>query len=235
MKQHRLELQRSKKLQDELKQLKSKPDISQRSREIINTKFADTKPIHLRIEEVRDSKQSELKKLWYYYNILLNNDLKEMQKAKVGKFDEERFNEFINNQLSWLNTKNEKIEFFQNEIARLENEASKTLYKPQINKTSESIAKSKHVDANVEDRLLKKHEDSKIKKEELVNKYKPNFTPLIAKDKPKYLKNSNSQPEQDKFLLEKYIVALTNSSQTNNSVNQKVKQNIKNISKSAKN
>lgn len=252
IKKYRLELQRSKKLNDEMKQLKNKPDISHKSREIIKSKFSETKPIHLRVGEVLESKENELKKLWYYYNILLNNDLKEINKAKQGVYDEEKFKDFVNNQLNWLSSKREKINYIKSEIDRLESEASKSLYKPQINKTSENIAKSKKAfEMKVHDRLHNHAEEIKQKKELLASKNIPSFTPLIYKNKPKYINTKEKdRPDQLKeiqqfeeeetqtnvnndFLLEKYLIALKNSSKADNPINQQIKENMKTISQSA--
>ena len=49
-------------------------------------------------------------------------------------------------------------------------------------------------------------------------------------------KNFKKKPNNDnEFLLEKYLIALTKSSETSNPINQKVKENIRNISQSARN
>ena len=75
---------------------------------------------------------------------------------------------FIQDQFFWKKTKEEKLALLRWEFEQAEEEACKTLYKPEISKNSEILAKNKFNkarDQQVHDRLYNHHEELMSKKE----------------------------------------------------------------------
>jgi hypothetical protein len=199
LKEHKLELLRNKKRNEELKHLKAKPDISENSKRIIKDKLNNVKPIHQRVNEVIKTKEEKLSMLNYLYNVIENEDMKELSKTRIStniqnEQDKYDFNAFYNDQIQWLKTKQEKLIFIRSEIKKLEEEGEKKFYKPIINQQSRAIvAKSvnKRIESTTHNRLYKDNEVYTKKKEELRNKSKPSFTPQLAKSKSKIFKEHN--------------------------------------------
>lgn len=193
--QHRLELIRNKKIADEMKMYKNKPQLSEKTKKIIKQKLANEKPIYQRSEEVLKQKNEKLQMLKSAYKEL--EEMEEMEHRSrfnaPGMVDKEVIDNFIQDQFAWLKNKEDKMNFIKNEIEKIENENAKYLYKPAISKTSENLAKSKaskfkHKDVHT--RLHNNHEEMMMKKQIMQIKEIPTFTPTINKNIPKF-KNSN--------------------------------------------
>jgi hypothetical protein len=183
IKENKLDIIRNKKQQNELKNLKAKPDVSENSRKIIKEKLANVKPIYKRIDEVLKTKEEELSLLNHFYNVIENEDLKELSKSRIlttGNAD--KFEQFYRDQIRWLKTKQNKLSYIQGEIARIESEIEKGYYKPVINKKSQAIVKFSSR-TNVHERLFNEHEQIEQKKALMVKRNVPNFKPDIVKTK----------------------------------------------------
>jgi len=208
--QHRLEVMRNKKNADELKATKPKPKLNSKTRQIIREKLYDEKPLHKRTEEVLLKKTEKLDMLKQAYKEA--EELEELERRNKynagGPYDKDRFDAFLYDQMVWHKNKEEKVHFIKGEINKIEKAADRTLYKPTINKTSKALAANKQKNLREKEahvRLYDNHEDQIMKKQKMMIKNMPSFTPTINTKNPKYIQNKKEifdAPSSKKNLFE---------------------------------
>jgi hypothetical protein len=190
--QQRLEIQRNKKIMEEMKYIREKPEISKTSQNIIETKLTDYAPIYDRIDEEIFKKNQRLEFL--KFSLADMERMKESQnfsRFNTGVADQEQINNFIETQNEWKRRRDEKIANLKNDIGKIEDEASKYLFQPMILKSSEMIAKNKQKndkEKKVFNRLYNLHEANLKKKKRMEIKSLPSFKPNINQTGPKYKK-----------------------------------------------
>jgi hypothetical protein len=188
--QHRLELMRNKKIAEEMKKLNQRPKMSQTTKKIIKEKFSEEKPIYQRVDDVikqRTEKMELLKELYKQIETMEENE--NMTRYNNSFASKEVVEKFIQDQFFWQKTKEEKLAMLRWEFEQAEEEACKTLYKPEISKNSEILAKNKFnkaKDQQVHDRLYNHNEELISKKEKMQSRGIPSFTPIITKNVPKF-------------------------------------------------
>lgn len=188
--QHRLELMRNKKIAEEMNKLNQKPQLSKVTQKIIKEKFSEEKPIYQRVNDVikqRSEKMEMLKELYKQIEAMEENE--NMTRYNHSYASRDVIEKFIQDQFFWKKTKEEKLALLRWEFEQAEEEACKTLYKPEISKNSEILAKNKFNkarDQQVHDRLYNHHEELMSKKEKMKSRGIPSFTPVISKNVPKF-------------------------------------------------
>jgi hypothetical protein len=193
--QHRLELIRNKKIQDELKMCKKKPELSATTKKIIESKLKNEKPIYQRTDEVLRHKELRLqflKSVFQEIDHMQEEELKSPWNTN-GNFDQMKFQQFLSDQMLWQKNKEEKLAYIKDEISKLEEIASKTLYKPAINKQSSEIAKTKQKMTQVHERLHQGGEEKHLNRKKLIEDFKPKFQPTINKYVPRPEKISSKE------------------------------------------
>jgi hypothetical protein len=180
-KRYENELKLIQKINAEKKDIFSKPVLSKYTQRIIKAKFNDDKPIYQRTKEViekRNQKIEELKK-----KVVEDpNDL--VIPIKCGKYEKERYNKWVAEQVEWKNTLRAKNEDLKKNKERIETEAEKTLYKPTINKFSETIAKFKYTETpekSIYDKLYDYKDKMNQTMIDLKRNLSPSFTPILNK------------------------------------------------------
>jgi hypothetical protein len=188
--QHKLELMRNKKIAEEMKKLNQKPQLSKATQKIIKEKFSEEKPIYQRVNDVikqRSEKMELLRELYKQIEAMEENE--NMTRYNNSYASREVIEKFIQDQFFWQKTKEEKLALIRWEFEQAEEEACKTLHKPEISKNSEILAKNKFNkarDQQVHDRLYNHHEELISKKEKMQSRGIPTFTPVISKNVPKF-------------------------------------------------
>ena len=194
--QQRLEIQRNKKIMEEMKYIKEKPEISKTSQNIIETKLTDYAPIYNRIDEEIFKKNQKLEFL--KFSLADMERMKESQnlsRFNTGVADQEQINNFIETQNEWKRKRDEKIANLKNEIGKIDEEASRYLFQPMILKSSEMIAKNKQKndkDKKVFNRLYNLHQENLKKKKRMEIKSLPSFKPNINQTGPKFKKKEEA-------------------------------------------
>jgi hypothetical protein len=116
--QHRLELQRNKKFQEEMRLNTGKPTLTANTKRIIKSKLAKDKPIYIRTEEVIKQRNVKLEMLKSVYKEL--DEMEELEHRsrfnthKIG--NKESIDNFICDQMLWLKNKEDKLQFIRSEI-----------------------------------------------------------------------------------------------------------------------
>jgi hypothetical protein len=225
--QHRLELMRNKKIAEEMKKLNQRPKMSQTTKKIIKEKFSEEKPIYQRVDDVikqRTEKMELLKELYKQIETMEENE--NMTRYNNSFASKEVVEKFIQDQFFWQKTKEEKLAMLRWEFEQAEEEACKTLYKPEISKNSEILAKNKFnkvKDQQVHDRLYNHHEELISKKDKMQSRGIPSFTPVITKNVPKFGKKE--------IVTKNDLINKKNKIKSGENKNLKINQNAQNNNK----
>ena len=197
----RLELARQKKEREDELKFDYNPKISKTSRQIINEKFSDIKPIYERANEILDAKaQSIVAKK----RELIQKTESDIEPSVIGsglKYDYNRFNNWRDEHMKWHLSVVEKSKRIKVENQIFEEQHMITT-KPTINKKSEMLVKNRnkhsmhYVEHERHNLLYKDHEERQLKNKKLVKENTPDFTAIINKNLPKYLLNKQSNTNQ---------------------------------------
>ena len=189
---------------EEEKIYKMKPQITKQSKKILESKYADKKPIYERTKEILNLKSSHIKNLKSLYAEL--NALKEEKTIenykKPGHFDKTRFIEWRNQREEWEKRRIDKIEKIKKEIENLETQSFK--HHPKIDINSDKIAKSKIVKEEskrpVYNKLYNLHHEKAEKYFKMTVKSMPTFSPRVNDKLPYFLHNVMKKNKQNILL-----------------------------------
>lgn len=177
-KEIKLEQLRQEKIKKELSEMKNKPTINKTSIKMSKNNI----PIYKRLNEINEhykeninkireemNFEKEMREIEKYDNIYKNND----------KYNEPlNFNKWINKNNEWENQRKMKLELLKDEIEEFEGD-DELKFKPEINKNSERIVRSKGEDFSKRIFVSRDNKNSFVQKHLKDNK--PTFTPKINK------------------------------------------------------
>jgi len=228
-KNHRLELCRQKKEREEDEKYDYNPKISNTSRQIINDKFNNVRPIYERTNEILDQKHLNL--------VAKKRELIEKTESDVYdpianmknplKYDDNRFQNWRDEHMRWHNEVVEKAKRIKVENQIFEEQNMMT-QKPTINKTSANLVKDRdkhNIEHKRHNLLYKDHEERQVKKNKLIKDNTPAFKPIINTQLPKYLLNRNKASKMNSDSK------LVNTFELNNNELKGVNSNAKNSNK----
>ena len=205
-----LEQLRNKKCEDELKTLLDKPIISKNSKKIITEMANEYKtPLYQRIQEEQEKKLNSINKLRKLFNeIETEKKQKHEDKLRIlTRTDKSlyfnsnnhdysgnnRFESWRENVMKWHGKKMFKKQklFEKQQIEIIEYEMNQP-YRPHINKTnpnkSNQDMKGSEEKLSIFERLYNLNSEKMFKQEQRIKDSCPNFTPLINKTVPSFLK-----------------------------------------------
>ena len=139
-------------IENEKKGLRKSPELSRKTKEIINLNFIDLKPIYKRAREIVDSKYFKIQKLKKFYknnenskicnsksqmvrNKKENNQIFESQNENK-QFNQNNSEKWVKEQNQWNENKNSNIMAKRVENDFIEKELIKNLYQPNITRNS---------------------------------------------------------------------------------------------------
>lgn len=187
---------RALRLKDELKELKSKPQIDKKSKRLMKNK-PNYKPIYERFPEViRSKKEKELfqKKIQEEKEYSTLSSIKGGAQTFFSNYNQQQ--EFVEGQYIWLMIKEQKIQAYREEMERLERLQESNYYKPSINDTANQMYSNEN--ENVFDRLHKHAVIKERKIECLVKENTPCFKPRTNSSlKPRINFNGNRKSSVD--------------------------------------
>jgi hypothetical protein len=137
-KRYENEIKLLQKLEKQKRELYQKPTLSKNSQDIIKNKFNNVKPIYKRTKDIilkKNEKFENLKK-----NVEEEKKLSERIPPKCGIYDKERNDKWIAEQIEWKKNIKTKMSDINKNRDRIETEGQNLLYKPTINKFSETLA-----------------------------------------------------------------------------------------------
>lgn len=174
-KELRLEQLRQKKLMEEMSNIKPKPTINNKSKKLSKK----NPPLIQRLGQIEEKTKEKIRKI--------QNEIMEEEKMNympemftTNKIKYEDFDEWVQKNERWDYERKVKLQHLKEEIKEFETEADELKFKPEINKKSELIVKSKGKPLSVRLSYIEEtREDfAKRKMEEML----PSFKPKINKN-----------------------------------------------------
>lgn len=175
-------------LEEECKNIKRTPEISNHSKKIIQEKLYNEPPLHLRAEAIIEKKKTRIELLKKTIDDENENDPSKsrtfnnsslLQKSK--SFDAEQFDDWVKLNDVWLHNKQLKIEYIKKDLTREEMDNDIYTFSPKINRNSSKIALRKSPSLPRFETLYKNHEKSQKKISQIQIKKLFSFTPVINK------------------------------------------------------
>ena len=177
-KEIKLEQLRQEKIKKELSEMKNKPTINKTSIKMSKNNI----PIYKRLNEINEHYKENLNKIREEMNF--EKEMREIEKydniyKNNDKYNEPlNFNKWINKNNEWENQRKMKLELLKDEIEEFEGD-DELKFKPEINKNSERIVRSKGEDFSKRIFVSRDNKNSFVQKHLKDNK--PTFTPKINK------------------------------------------------------
>ena len=194
VKEKKLELHR-KKIEDEARN-RTKPQINAESKKIMDKKQGFVKPIYQRAKEIEETKKNKIDSLKRTQEEKNAKKEEEVFKSKIlsnnKQFDEKVFLNWRNKTLEWETKLKQKIHNQKDDLLKQEVEKHSKYYRPNIDKKSENIHKSKNENENisVHDKLYNMKDDKQNKLMQKIVDSFPEFKPKINKKYPNYFQKN---------------------------------------------
>jgi len=180
---------------EELKTLRSKPEISKYSRQIMqNKKYV---PLYKRTDEILSKKEAKLteerKKMEEQKDAMEKKGLTFRPELHKKPETFKTFEEFEETMKNWNRAKQEKIA--KKQFLNLEKEVENHPFKPEINEKSKKILLKKgySLERKVENRLLESNEKEKSRKLQEMEKNRPQFKPQLNQKTDKIVKERKNK------------------------------------------
>jgi hypothetical protein len=181
-KKYESELKLIHKLEKEKRDLYEKPTLSKNTKEIIKKKLNKIRPIYKRTKEVLQKKSEIVDKI--KKNIDEEKNLALHSSPKYGVYEKERYNKWISEKIEWKHNIETRMSDIKKNRDRIETEGQNLLYKPTINKFSETLANNRNNETpnkTIYQRLYDKKDRLNQTMEDLKKSYCPTFNPTLNK------------------------------------------------------
>jgi hypothetical protein len=179
-KKYENEIRIIRKMNKEQSELYSKPELSKMTKEIIKKRNNNDQPLYKRTKEILLKKQVKLEEL----KKNISEGIQEVTPVKCAPYDKERNDKWISDKLEWKKKVNNKVINNKKIKEIVITETENYIYRPTINKLSETIANFKNSetpDKTIYDRLYDKKDTLNQTMIELERNLCPSFNPVLNK------------------------------------------------------
>ena len=147
------------------------------------------KPFYLRSQEVYREQEERKEKLKQMYEMV--NRAKEERKSHntlvVKPYNEEDFEKWRKEKINWKNKRDDKLIKIKKDLNNKEL-GEEYSFTPEINENSNKLVSDKFQNSGFYDREPHYKEHKMNQKKKIENELNPNFTPLIMKELPNYVR-----------------------------------------------
>jgi hypothetical protein len=135
LKGKQIEQMRTKKKEEENAMMRNMPELTDKTKMIISAKFSEDKPLFERYQDemrIKKIKLDNLKKTI--------DEEKKFTVSPMNKTSDSNFDEWLNNNYSWLHKREAKRQYLKKEV-KMENSDEELIFHPKIDETSNLIVK----------------------------------------------------------------------------------------------